>query len=238
MAVIEAMATGCPVVLSDIPPHREVADGVDFVPFVRTGDVGRASPARSRRFRSMSPADGRAIGLKGRKTRARARFGLPTMHAALREGLPASSCDRRAHRLRRRREDDARPAALRARGRRVLAPSSMPDLVLDRRGAPAESRIRRRVNVVQEVGGLPVLPRRSAAGPRLPCFRSTHARALCAVDLRPAQRACAASCGRVGMYEPRRRPGAEQRIVLSDEGTVLQRRTPVRAHGRRARSSR
>lgn len=80
VAVIEAMAAGCPVVLSDIPHHREVADGADFVPFVSTGDV--AGFAREiEKFRSMSSEERRAIGLEGRKL-VSGRFGLPTMHAA------------------------------------------------------------------------------------------------------------------------------------------------------------
>jgi glycosyltransferase involved in cell wall biosynthesis len=79
VAVIEAMAAGCPVVLSDIPHHHEVADGADFVPFVRTGDV--AGFAREiERFRSMPPEERRSIGLEGRKI-VSGRFGLPTMHA-------------------------------------------------------------------------------------------------------------------------------------------------------------
>lgn len=79
VAVIEAMATGCPVVLSDIPPHREVADGADFVPFVRTGDV-RGFAREIERFRSMSPEARTAIGVEGQKL-VRGRFGLPAMHA-------------------------------------------------------------------------------------------------------------------------------------------------------------
>lgn len=79
VAVIEAMATGCPVVLSDIPPHREVADGADFIPIVRTGDV--AGFAREiDRFRRMSPQQRAAIGLEAQKL-ARARFALRTMNA-------------------------------------------------------------------------------------------------------------------------------------------------------------
>ena len=80
VAVIEAMAAGCPVVLSDIPHHREVADGADFVPFVRIGDVDGFA-REIERFRSMAPEARRAIGLEGRKL-VSGRFGLPTMHAA------------------------------------------------------------------------------------------------------------------------------------------------------------
>lgn len=79
VAVIEAMAAGCPVVLSDIPHHREVADGANFVPFVRTGDV-EGFAREIERFRNMVPEARRAIGLEGRKL-VTGRFGLPTMHA-------------------------------------------------------------------------------------------------------------------------------------------------------------
>ncbi len=79
VAVIEAMAAGCPVVLSDIPHHREVAQGADFVPFVRTGDVDGFA-REIERFRSMPPEVRRTIGLEGRKL-VWGRFGLPTMHA-------------------------------------------------------------------------------------------------------------------------------------------------------------
>lgn len=79
VAVIEAMAAGCPVVLSDIPHHREVAEGADFVPFVRTGDV-EGFVREIERFRSMSPEARRVIGQEGQKLVA-GRFGLPMMHA-------------------------------------------------------------------------------------------------------------------------------------------------------------
>ena len=78
---MEAMATGCPVVLSDIPPHRELAEGADFIPFVRPGDTD-AFAREIDRFRSMSTEERAAIGLKGRDL-VRARFGLATMHAGL-----------------------------------------------------------------------------------------------------------------------------------------------------------
>jgi glycosyltransferase involved in cell wall biosynthesis len=81
VAVIEAMATGCPVVLSDIPPHREVAEGVDFVPFVPPGDVDGFA-REIERFRSMSPEARIEIGLQGQAL-VRGRFSLETMHAGL-----------------------------------------------------------------------------------------------------------------------------------------------------------
>jgi glycosyltransferase involved in cell wall biosynthesis len=81
VAVIEAMATGCPVVLSDIPPHREVAEGVDFVPFVAPGDVD-GFVREIERFRGMSPDARMEIGLKGQAL-VKQRFSLQTMHAGL-----------------------------------------------------------------------------------------------------------------------------------------------------------
>jgi glycosyltransferase involved in cell wall biosynthesis len=81
VAVIEAMATECPVVLSDIPPHREVADGADFVPFVRLGDSDGFAREIDR-FRRMSPEARADIGRRCREL-VRSRFDLATMHAAL-----------------------------------------------------------------------------------------------------------------------------------------------------------
>lgn len=39
VAVLEAMACRRPVILSDIPPHREIAQGTDFIPIVKPGDL-------------------------------------------------------------------------------------------------------------------------------------------------------------------------------------------------------
>lgn len=79
VAVMEAMAAGCPVVLSDIPPHRELAEGVDFIPLVPPGDVDGFA-REIRRIRRM-PADERLdLGRRCRE-RVRARFALPAMHA-------------------------------------------------------------------------------------------------------------------------------------------------------------
>lgn len=79
IAVMEAMAAGLPVVLSDIPPHREVVDGLDVVPLVRPGDV--AGFAREiERFRLMPAEERQEI---GRRCRAWVleRFTLERMHA-------------------------------------------------------------------------------------------------------------------------------------------------------------
>jgi glycosyltransferase involved in cell wall biosynthesis len=81
VAVLEAMAAGCPVILSDIPPHREVADGAGFIPLVPPGDV--AGFAREiRKAREMPPDERREIGRRCREHVA-ARFTLTTMHSAL-----------------------------------------------------------------------------------------------------------------------------------------------------------
>jgi glycosyltransferase involved in cell wall biosynthesis len=79
VAVIEAMATGCPVVLSDIPPHRELADGADFIPLVGQGDSDGFA-RQIDRFRSMSAEARAAIGRRCQDL-VRARFRLATMHA-------------------------------------------------------------------------------------------------------------------------------------------------------------
>ena len=80
VAVIEAMAAGCPVVLSDIPPHREVADGAEFVPFVAPGD-GAGFAREVERFRTLPAAERAEIGAKCREL-VHERFSLPRMHAA------------------------------------------------------------------------------------------------------------------------------------------------------------
>jgi glycosyltransferase involved in cell wall biosynthesis len=79
VAVLEAMAAGCPVILSDIPPHRELAEGTDFIPFVRPGDV-EGFAAAIRRFHDMSPKQRREIGRRCRDHMA-SRFTLPIMRA-------------------------------------------------------------------------------------------------------------------------------------------------------------
>ncbi len=79
VAVMEVMAAGCPVVLSDIPPHRELVDGVDFIPLVRPGDA-RGFAREIRRFRDMPEADRVELGQRCR-THVTSRFNLHAMHA-------------------------------------------------------------------------------------------------------------------------------------------------------------
>lgn len=77
VAVLEAMACGCPVVLSDIPPHREITRGVDFVPLVSPDDYsGFAREIQS--LRAMSQTDRATIGRKCREL-VEKRFNLWSM---------------------------------------------------------------------------------------------------------------------------------------------------------------
>ncbi len=78
VAVIEAMACRRPVLLSDIPSHREIAAGADFIPLIQPDDA--AGFAREiDRFRNMSAAERAQIGEKCR-TIAVERFSLAAMH--------------------------------------------------------------------------------------------------------------------------------------------------------------
>lgn len=78
VAVLEAMACGCPVILSDIEPHREVVGDVDFVPLINPRDTGEFA-RQIQRFRQMSPADRREIGQRCAAL-VRDRFSLDAMH--------------------------------------------------------------------------------------------------------------------------------------------------------------
>ena len=79
VAVMEAMACGRPVVLSDIPPHREIAEGVDFIPLIKPDDVAGVAQEINR-FREMSVSERMMIGQKCRKL-IEERFSLLAMHA-------------------------------------------------------------------------------------------------------------------------------------------------------------
>lgn len=81
VAVIEAMAARCPVVLSDIPPHRELADGEDFIPLVPIGDVDGFA-------REIAKVGGMTVEERedlGERCRAHvlSRFTLPIMHQGI-----------------------------------------------------------------------------------------------------------------------------------------------------------
>ncbi len=81
VAVIEAMACGAPAILSDIAPHREIADGVDFVPIVDPDDV-TGFCREIDRVRRLSPEGRRDLGRCCRRLVIE-RFGLPRMHELL-----------------------------------------------------------------------------------------------------------------------------------------------------------
>ena len=78
IAVLEAMACRCPVLLSDIPPHREINDGVDFIPLIHPDDV-KGFAREIKRFRQMSSSERGEIGEKCRRL-VEKRFSLTTMH--------------------------------------------------------------------------------------------------------------------------------------------------------------
>ena len=79
VAVMEAMASRCPVILSDIPPHREVADGADFIPLISPGNVAGFG-REIQRYRAMLPGERLEIGRRCRD-HVTERFALPIMHA-------------------------------------------------------------------------------------------------------------------------------------------------------------
>ena len=79
VGVLEAMAIHCPVILSDIAPHREIAAGVDFIPLVKVADTVGLSREIDR-FQKMSLEHRADIGQKCRKL-VEDRFSLKAMQA-------------------------------------------------------------------------------------------------------------------------------------------------------------
>jgi glycosyltransferase involved in cell wall biosynthesis len=79
VAVMEAMAAGCPAVLSDIPPHRELVGDATFIPLVEPGDVD-AFAERLGVLRTMDRAARHELGRRCRE-HVRSRFNLAAMHA-------------------------------------------------------------------------------------------------------------------------------------------------------------
>src|SRR6266540_1163547 len=79
VAVLEAMACRIPVILSDIPPHREIAEGVDFIPLIKQDDVAGFS-REIKKFRAMSTSERAMIGQKCRKL-IEDQFSLSAMHS-------------------------------------------------------------------------------------------------------------------------------------------------------------
>lgn len=83
VAVLEAMACGRAVVLSDIAPHREIATRGDVIPLVPPDDVSGFAKQIGR-FRAMTPEERAAIGTACRRL-VEDRYGIPAMHTALNE---------------------------------------------------------------------------------------------------------------------------------------------------------
>ncbi len=83
VAVLEAMACRLPVILSDIPPHQEIAESVDFIPLVNPDDVAGFAQ-EIKRFRELPASEREVIGQKCRKL-IEEKFSLSTMHAGLAE---------------------------------------------------------------------------------------------------------------------------------------------------------
>ena len=79
VSVMEAMSCRCPVLLSDIPPHRELAETVDFIPLIDPDDSAGFS-REIKRFSEMSVSERISIGEKCRKLVVE-QFSLATMHA-------------------------------------------------------------------------------------------------------------------------------------------------------------
>jgi glycosyltransferase involved in cell wall biosynthesis len=80
VAVLEAMACGRPVILSDIPPHREIADGASFIALVPPNDAAGFA-GELRRFMEMSQEEREDVGDRCRRL-AEDRYGLDAMHRA------------------------------------------------------------------------------------------------------------------------------------------------------------
>ncbi len=78
MSPLEAMAAGLPVVLSDIGPHQEIAEGVDFIPLLSPDDV-EGFRWEIQRFKDMSFEERRAVGAMCRGL-VEDRFSLEGMH--------------------------------------------------------------------------------------------------------------------------------------------------------------
>ena len=78
VAALEAMVCGLPVVLSDIPPHREIANGATFIPLINPDNISEFAQEIDR-FREMPLSLRAEIGRKCRQL-AVEKFSLTKMH--------------------------------------------------------------------------------------------------------------------------------------------------------------
>jgi glycosyltransferase involved in cell wall biosynthesis len=93
VAVLEGMACGCPTILSDIPPHREVVGDAVFVPLIDSIDA-EGFARELRRLHDGSAAERARIGARCAR-HVEQRFGLRVMHAAY-EHIYAEVCPEEA----------------------------------------------------------------------------------------------------------------------------------------------
>lgn len=80
ISVLEAMGCGVPVILSDIPPHREIVQGIPGIELVELGDV-EGLQKELLRFCGLPPEDRRALGERCRGI-VETKFSLTAMHRA------------------------------------------------------------------------------------------------------------------------------------------------------------
>jgi glycosyltransferase involved in cell wall biosynthesis len=78
VAALEAMACGCPVILSDIQPHRELAVGADFIPLIPADDAEMFA-REIKRLKGLSAKERKMIGAKCREW-VEDNFSLTAMH--------------------------------------------------------------------------------------------------------------------------------------------------------------
>jgi glycosyltransferase involved in cell wall biosynthesis len=78
IAVLEAMACGCVVILSDIPSHQEIADGVDFIPLIPVSDLD-GFIREMLRIQQLTPFGRQELGKKCREL-VEQRFSLESMN--------------------------------------------------------------------------------------------------------------------------------------------------------------
>jgi len=77
IAVLEAMTCRCPVLLSDIAPHREIAGDANFIPLIQPDDIAGFAQG-IKRFRRMPLSERADIGERCRKL-VENRFSLAAM---------------------------------------------------------------------------------------------------------------------------------------------------------------